>query len=165
MKKLTVLIAILTLAFLLGSLEGETDIGTVIVNADKFPEKALRKQIRDCITGETGCFSERISLTLYTDGRQIAEYREMKERLESWGADVVLRRETEENIFDFRSLGELSLYIWEGKEDDIHEAFLSKNSVFYSTGYNEKGYDELVAQGNIDGADALLRDNISVITK
>lgn len=165
MNKLTILIGILALAFLLGIPVKETEVGTVIVNLEKFPDKAVRQELKACIEGEDGMFSKEMEMTLYTAHDTIMQYRTLKSRLESWGARVILRRETEENIFDFRALGELYLYIWEGADEDIYEAFLSKNSVFYSTGYSEKGYDKLLAQGNTEGAAALLRDNISVITK
>ena len=141
----------------------EKPIGTVIINMDKFPKLSQRSEIRDCLEGKRGIFTQPVEITLYTDGDSITQYRALMTRLESWGADVTLRRETAQNIFDFRALGELALYIWDDEPDNIYEAFLTRNDVFYSTGYVDYEYDRAFSEGRFEEAHDMLSDNISIV--
>lgn len=157
MKKLAFLIIILALALFMNSISPDETVGTVIINLDKIPDSAQRLEIRKCLEGERGIFTQPLAVTLYTDENHIPQYRALKVKLESWGADVILRRETPQNIFDFRALGELAIYIYEG--ENIYESFLSENAVFHSTGFMNDEYDHAVEIGDIEKAHAILWDN------
>ena len=74
---------------------------------------------------------------------------------------MILRKETAQNIFDFRALGELAMYIYEG--ENICESFLSENAVFHSTGFADEEYDKAVESGDTQKAYAILTDNISIV--
>ena len=163
MKKLTIPLIILAVIFAICRFMPEKPIGTVIINMGKFPDYAQRSEIKDCLEGKLGLFTQPVEITLYTDGESTAHYRALMARLESWGADVTLRRETAQNIFDFRALGELSIYIWDDEPDNIYEAFLTRNAVFFSTGYANDEYDKLVSDGKFDEACNLLIRNISIV--
>lgn len=164
MKRLTVLVVILALAlglvYIKDRLVGNS-IGTVVVNEARFPKFETRLELRKCIEGEKGRFTEPMEITLFTDSGGIEKYRALKARIEDWGGKCVLRKETEQNIFDFRALGELSLYIWD--EGELYEAFLSKNEIFYSTGFKDADYDRLISEGAFDEAVNMLIDNINVV--
>lgn len=157
MKKLAILTIILTLGLLMNSIRPDEAIGTVIINMDKIPDFAQRLEIRKCLEGERGIFTQPLAVTLYTDENHIPQYRALKAKLESWGADVILRMETAQNVFDFRALGELAIYIYEG--ENIYESFLSENAVFHSTGFADEEYDKAVKSGDIQRAHAILSDN------
>lgn len=161
MKKLAFLIIILALGLLMNSIKPDEAIGTVIINMDKIPDFAQRLEIRKCLEGEKGILTRPLDVTLYTDENHIRQYRALKAKLESWGADVILRMETAQNIFDFRALGELAIYIYEG--ENIYESFLSENAVFHSTGFADEEYDKAVESGDTQKAYAILTDNISVV--
>ena len=163
MKKLAIPLIILAIIFAICRFMPEKPIGTVIINMDKFPKLSQRSEIRDCLEGKRGIFTQPVEITLYTDGDSITQYRALMTRLESWGADVTLRRETEQNIFDFRALGELALYIWDDEPDNIYEAFLTRNDVFYSTGYVDYEYDRAFSEGRFEEAHDMLLDNISIV--
>ncbi len=163
MKKLTIPLIILAIIFAICRFMPEKPIGTVIINMDKFPQHSQRSEIRDCLEGKRGIFTQPVEITLYTDSDGIADYRTIMTRLESWGADVTLRKETSQNIFDFRALGELALYIWNDEPDNIYEAFLTRNSVFYSTGYVDYEYDRNFSEGRFDEAYDMLVRNISIV--
>ncbi|MBQ7093778.1 MAG: hypothetical protein IJN84_04625 [Clostridia bacterium] len=157
MKKLAFLIIILALGLLMNSIKPDEAIGTVIINMDKIPDFAQRLEIKKCLEGEKGILTRPLDVTLYTDENHIPQYRALKAKLESWGADVILRMETAQNVFDFRALGELAIYIYEG--ENIYESFLSENAVFHSTGFADEEYDKAVKSGDIQRAHAILSDN------
>ena len=161
MKKLAFLIIILALALFMNSISPDETVGTVIINLDKIPDFAQRLEIRKCLEGEKGIFTQPLDITLYTDENHIPQYRALKAKLENWGADVILRKETAQNIFDFRALGELAMYIYEG--ENICESFLSENAVFHSTGFADEEYDDAVESGDTEKAYAILTDNISIV--
>ncbi|MBR5265901.1 MAG: hypothetical protein IKV63_04740, partial [Clostridia bacterium] len=106
---------------------------------------------------------EEVAVTLYADDENMEKYRALMERLEGWGIKCTLRKETKENIFDFRALGELTLYIWEGEAEDIYEAFLTRNTVFYSTGFVDYEYDRFFSEGEFERAREYLLENICIV--
>lgn len=164
MKKLSALILILALALGLVYIRDrlfKRDLGTVVVNEAHFPEFETRLELRKCLEGEKGRFTKTMEINLFTSSDDIEKYRALKGRIEDWGGKCVLRKETEQNIFDFRALGELSLYILD--ESELYEAFLSKNEIFYSTGFNDLGYDRLIEEEAFDEALNMLIDNINII--
>ena len=157
---------ILSMSVNVGVLEGtikDNSMGIVVVNTEKRSDRNVRIQLRSCILGEEGSFDKPFEITLYTDSSDVEKYRLIKSRIEDWGGKCTLKKEDEETIFEFRSLGALPLYLWNGRSDDIYEAFLSKNVSFYSTGYDDLGYDEFFANGQFEVCQTLLEDNINII--
>lgn len=166
MKKLFILIMVLALAIALNIAKldkGEKLLDTVVLNMDIFPDFAVRNQMKACLEGSDGSFSSPFEITLYTGKKTIPQYRYIKERIELWGGKCTLKKASEESIFDFRALGALPLYIWTFREDDLYEAFLSKNSSFYSTGFESLEYDEAVSNALFGLADEILYENICLI--
>ena len=163
MKKIVVLIIIFAVVVTMNQLKDKEQIGMVIINQEKIPDLSLRQSIKSCLDGEKGHVTEEVAVTLYADDENMEKYRALMERLEGWGIKCTLRKETKENIFDFRALGELSLYIWEGEAEDIYEAFLTRNAVFYSTGFVDYEYDRFFSEGEFERAREYLLENICIV--
>ena len=70
---------------------------------------------------------------------------------------LYLKEETD--IFDFRSLNGLPLYIWQW-DGDIFDAYLSENSELYSTGLKSAAYDGLE-----EGRRQEYLENLSIILR
>ena len=58
MKKLVIPLIILAIIFAICRFMPEKPIGTVIINMDKFPKLSQRSEIRDCLEGKRGIFTQ-----------------------------------------------------------------------------------------------------------
>ena len=163
MKKIVVFIIIFAAIVIFGQIKREENVGTVIINQAKIPDIETRQMIKSCLEGEKGHVTEDIAVTLYADDDNMEKYRTLMARLEGWGIKCTLRKETKENIFDFRALGELTIYIWEREADDIYEAFLTRNATFYSTGFVDYEYDRFFSEGDFERARELILENICMV--
>ena len=161
MKKLFALFAVLVLAVFFAKVDKadplkDTDI---VINQSFFPDISVRREIVSCLSGERGRFSSPFEVTLYTFPQLVEKYREIKGCIESWGGVCRLYLKEETDIFDFRSLNGLPLYIWQW-EGDIFDAYLSENSELYSTGLKSAAYDGLE-----EGRRQEYLENLSIILR
>ena len=165
MKKLGFLVIILTLS-LVASLwaSGKDDSMIVVVNHSFFDTLQKRQAVYGCLAGgEEEAGLKDMEITLFTDSTMLEKYRNLKRKLESWGAKVTLRKGTETTLFDMRAGGGLPLYIWQGSEKELRECFISENAEFCSTGFTSREYDFAHGAGNQEKMQQLLVENICAV--
>lgn len=165
MKKLGFFVIILTLALVLGLWSrGKDDSMVVVVNHRYFDTVQKRQDIYGCLAGGEGEQQLKgTEITLFTDSTMLEKYRNLKRKLEGWGAKVTLRKGTETTLFDMRAGGSLPLYIWPGSEQELYDCFISENAEFCSTGFTSREYDLAHGAGNREKMHQLAVENICAV--